>query len=64
MGFFSVLCAAPSATSAFITTSVFKLGEDGLLPATRFMSRVQQHLAHLTPWEKVIKVSEGNTHDN
>lgn len=36
-----------------------KLGEDGLLPATRFMSRVQQHLAHLTPWEKVLKVSEG-----
>ncbi|CAM9685529.1 unnamed protein product, partial [Scytosiphon promiscuus] len=32
------------------------LGEDGLLPATRFMSRVQQHLGHLTPWEKVLKL--------
>lgn len=33
-----------------------QLGEDGLLPATRFMSRVQQHLSHLTLWEKVLKV--------
>ncbi|CAM9913246.1 unnamed protein product [Pylaiella littoralis] len=32
------------------------LGEDGLLPAVRFMSRVQRNLAHLTPWEKVLKL--------
>eukprot|EP00903_Cladosiphon_okamuranus_P019438 g17873.t1 len=31
-------------------------GEDGLLPATRYMARVQQHLAHLTPWEKALRI--------
>lgn len=33
-----------------------QLGEDGLLPATRLMSRVQQHLGHLALWEKMLKV--------
>lgn len=52
-----IYCAFAAASCLiFLLLPLLKLGENGLLPATRYMERLEGHLTNQTTFEKVLKV--------